>query len=417
MFKMKSVRMRTLISILPVTVILLIILSVASYFAGKNTISKEIDAKIQNKMDGLNVTINSKLSSHGRIAETLARTVEATGATLPKDQYQNLVEKYAAINNDTFGTGIWFEPYKYRSDTKFYGPYAFKDSGKVVYTEDYMKEEYNFPNQDWYKAGRDSKEVVGWTAPFYDDATKVTMVTAAAPLHDKNGNVIGAASADMDLNSLQKIVNNLKIGTTGKAFLLTADGTYIAGVDASKVMKTKLTGDKQFSSVSQDILSGKSGNKNYNDGNDSRVVYYSPVGDTKWILGITVSNSEQFKSLQGLLITITVFSIILIILITLNIFIFSNYITKSVGRVNKLTSIVSSGDLTYQLDVKSEDELGVMSKNLNKMSTNLKTTFLDIVKSLDNIVGTSEELTASSEQTQSSAEQVGAVMRELANGI
>ena len=37
---------------------------------------------------------------------------------------------------------LWFEPYKYRSDTKLYGPYAFKDSGKVVYTEDYMKEEY-----------------------------------------------------------------------------------------------------------------------------------------------------------------------------------------------------------------------------------------------------------------------------------
>ena len=37
-------------------------------------------------MDGLNVTINSKLSSHGRVAETLARIVEVTGTTLPKEQ-------------------------------------------------------------------------------------------------------------------------------------------------------------------------------------------------------------------------------------------------------------------------------------------------------------------------------------------
>ena len=416
MFRIKSVRMRTIISILPVTILLLVILSVASYFAGKNTISKEIDTKIQNKMDGLNVTISSRLNSHARVAESLANTVEVTGATLNKNQYQDLVEKYAAMNEDTFGAGIWYEPYKYKTDIKLFGPYAYKDSGKILYTEDYMTEEYNFPNQDWYKAGRDSKEAVGWTAPFYDDATKVTMVTAAVPFHDKNGTVLGATSTDMDLVNLQKIVNDLKIGSTGKAFLLTADGTYIAGVDESRVMKAKLSDDKQFASVSKDILSGKSGNENYKDGNDSRVVYYSPIGDTKWILGITVSNSEQFKSLQSLLITISVFSIILIVLITLNIILFSNYITRSIGRVNKLTSIVSSGDLTYEMEVTSEDELGVMSKNLNKMSSELKTTFKDIVNSLDNIVGTSEELTASSEQTQSSAEQVGGVMRALANG-
>ena len=242
------------------------------------------------------------------------------------------------------------------------------------------------------------------------------MVTSAAPFYDSNGGFLGVATADMDLNSLQKIVNELKIGTTGKAFLLTKEGTYIAGVDANKVMKAKLTDDKRFSSVNKDILSGKSSNQSYKDGNDSPVVYYSSLGDTKWILGITVSNSEKVKSLRSLLATITVLSTILIALIALTIIIFSNYITKSIGKVNKLTSIVSSGDLTYELEITSEDELGVMSKNLNKMSSDLKTTFIEIVNSLDNIVGTSEELTASSEQTQSSAEQVVVVMRVLSNG-
>ena len=229
MIKIKSVRMRTLVSILPVTIILLIILSVSSYFAGKSIISKEIDSKINYKMNELKLSIDNRLNSHGRIAQTLARTVEVSDTSFTNVQYENLVEKFTAINGDTLGAGIWFEPNKYKSDINFYGPYAYKDSGKVVYTEDYMKEDYNYPSKDWYKAAKETKNPVAWTAPYYDETTKLTMVTAAAPFYDKTGNFIGTTTADIDLTSLQKIINDLKLGDTGKAFLLTSDGSYIAG--------------------------------------------------------------------------------------------------------------------------------------------------------------------------------------------
>jgi len=188
MLKIRSVRMRTIISILPITIILLLILSISSYFVGKSIISKEIDTKINYKMNELNLSINNRIDSHGRIAETLARTVEVSGTSFTSSQYENLVEKYAAINNDTLGAGIWFETNKYKSDIKFYGPYAYKDSGKVVYTKDYMKDDYNYPSQDWYTAAKGIKNKVAWTAPYYDDTTKLTMLTAAAPFYDKIGN-------------------------------------------------------------------------------------------------------------------------------------------------------------------------------------------------------------------------------------
>jgi len=188
-------------------------------------------------------------------------------------------------------------------------------------------------------------------------------------------------------------------------------------VDASKVMKTKLTDDKQFASVSKDILSGKSGKKIYNNAGDSRVVYYAPVGDTKWMIGVTASNSELYKSLQSLLFVLSSLSVIIIIIfIILSIILYSNYITNNIGKVNKLASIIASGDLTNVIEIKSEDELGVMGANLNKMAKNLKTVFNNIVASLDNIVGTSEELTASAEQNHSSAEHVSNIMNGMYNG-
>ncbi|MFL0198191.1 methyl-accepting chemotaxis protein [Clostridium sp. WILCCON 0269] len=413
MIRIKSIRTRTIITILPVTIMVLIILSVLSYYTGKNIISQQIDSKISYKMSELKLSVNNRVASHSRIAETLARNIEVCGNTMSKDEYKSLVQKYTAINEDTFGVGVWFEPYKYKENVKFFGPYAYKDNGKVVYTEDYMKDNYNYPSQDWYKAGKTTKDKVGWTAPYYDDNTKITMATVSAPFFDEKGNFIGEASGDINLSNLEDMVNKVKFGQSGKAFLITNNGSYIAGVDSKKVMRSKITDDSRFSAVSKDILSGKSGNGFYMDGNDKRIIYYAPVTSTNWILGITVSQKELYSPLQGLVSILVLLSIFLIVIITAAIFFYSNYITKNINQVTKLTSIICDGDLTYTLDVNSQDELGHMAQDLNKMSSNLKTTFHSVTSNIDHIVGTSEELTASAEQTQSAAEQVAAAMQEV----
>ncbi|QAA32609.1 methyl-accepting chemotaxis protein [Clostridium manihotivorum] len=413
--KIKSLRIRTLVSILPVTVVLLSILSLSSYFVSKNIISKEIDSKINNKMDELSLSISDRINANARVAESLARTAEISSNTISTDQYANLVKRYASINEDTLGTGIWFEANKYKNELKYYGPYAYKDGDKVVYTEDYMKEDYNYPSQPWYSNAKSTKSAVIWTPPYYDENTKLTMATAAAPFYDSEGKFMGATTADIELTNLQKIVNDINLGGTSKAFLLTKDGTYIAGVAAEKVMKSKISEDSKFSAISSNILSGNSGHDKYSNGNEKRIVYYEPVQGTDWVVGITVSNSEMYKSLQSLLNLLVIISIILIALIIISIVFFSNYLTNSIGKVTKLTSIISSGDMTHNIEVRSEDELGKMSKDLNNMTENLREVFGNILNSLDNIVGTSEELTASSEETHTSAEQVTNIVIDMSS--
>ncbi|AZV57580.1 methyl-accepting chemotaxis protein [Clostridium sp. AWRP] len=417
MIRIKSIRTRTIIAILPVTIIILIILSVLSYYTGRKIISQQIDSKISYKMNELKLSVNNRITSHNRIAETLARTIEVSGNTMSTDDYKNLVQKYAAINDDTFGVGVWFEPYKYKDNIKFFGPYAYKDNDKVIYTEDYMKDDYNYPSQDWYKAVKTTKDKVSWTPPFYDDNTKVTMATASAPFYDEKGNFIGETSADINLTNLQDMVNKIKFGESGKAFLIASDGSYIAGVDSKKVMKSKITSDSKFSLISKDILSGKDGNGFYMEDNDERAIYYTPIASTNWILGITVSQKELYSPLQNLVSILVILSILLIVIITAAILFYSNYITKNIKQVTKLTSIICDGDLTHTLDVNSEDELGHMSQNLNKMSSNLKTTFHSISNNLDNVVGTSEELTASAEQTGEAAEQVALSMQKVSQHV
>jgi hypothetical protein len=48
------------------------------------------------------------------------------------------------------GGGIWYEPYSLDKQTELFGPYAFQDKGKVVFSWDLNTPEYNYPKQNWY---------------------------------------------------------------------------------------------------------------------------------------------------------------------------------------------------------------------------------------------------------------------------
>lgn len=416
MAKIKSIKLRTLLMMLPVIMALLIALLFSSYYVSKNILRKEINSKIENNINQLKTEINAKLQIHSRVAETLARTIEANGSIMSTGDYKSLLKKYALINNDTLGAGIWYEPNKYKSNLKFFGPYVYKDGGKTTYTEQYMTEDYNYPNQDWYKECKNNNKV-SWAAPYYDNSTKLTMVTTAVPFYDNNNNFLGETTADINLSKLQSIVNNLKIGASGKAFLLSKDGFYIAGVDNSKIMKLNINKDNKFSSITKNLLSGKSGSAQYYDGNDKRIIYYTSIAQTNWVLGITISESEIYKPLQTLLYALVILSLIMIILISIDIIIYSNYITKNIAKVTNLSATICNGDLTHNIAINSSDELGIMANDLNTMAENLRSVFKSFGNNLDNIVGTAEELTASTEQTESAAEQVALTMQDISNEV
>lgn len=416
MMKIKSIKIKTILSILPITIVLLLSLTSISYVLSKNSLTKEINDKMNYKLNELSLGIENKLVAHKRVAETLARTAEASTSTLSKDEYKNLLEKFAVVNGDTLGTGIWFEAYKYKADIKNFGPYAYKDGNTVSYTDDYSTDSYNYQGQDWYKNAQNTKNTVAWSEPYYDDTTKLTMVTTAAPFYDNSNNFLGATTADIDLTSLQNIITDLKFGESGSAFLLSQDGTYLAGPSEDKIMKQKISEDPFFEGISSNILNESSGFYPYQTEMGTRQVYFKQIPETNWIIGLTISEDEIFKPLSDLLLTLSIISIVLISIMYIISFIFSKYISKNILKVSDLSTIICQGDLTHTLDIKSHDELGHMSSNLNKMSSNLRETFSTIVNNLDTIVGTSEELTASAEQTQATAEQVAISMQEMALG-
>jgi methyl-accepting chemotaxis protein len=169
--KIKSIGMRTLLYITPIFIIAMIVITVLSYkysvtiVNNQNRVMMETELKVQIE------AIENSLNGHARIPEMLAKAVEASGINMNKDEYKTLLMKAAAINSETFGAGIWYEPYSYNKADKYFGPYVYKENGKPIYTEDYNNEEYDYPHYDWYKIGINSNKGIEWSE-VYEDVCK-----------------------------------------------------------------------------------------------------------------------------------------------------------------------------------------------------------------------------------------------------
>lgn len=416
--KIKSLKLKIVLFILPIMICSMVALTLISYNNAKALVNKEIENEMYGKLNTSVESIQKSLIKHGQIPVVLAQTVQSSGNVLNNDNYVSLLKGAVSTNKDTFASGIWFEPYKHNKDVRLFAPFAYRDGDKITYTEEYSTEEYNYPDQDWYKIGMNTKKVLEWSEPYLDEISKITMVTATSPFYDGNGNFLGVTTADIDLSSLQKLIQSSKVGNSGKAFLVDSNGLYIADEDSSKIMKVKIENDsnKSLAEIGKNIMSTGQGQASFMEGKEKFRVYHASIPETNWVIGLTISEEELYAPVRLLMTKLlTAISIIIAFIIGI-ILIFANYITVSARKVNNIALSISEGDLTQNIKIDSSDELGQMGNHLNKMSLNLKKTVIDLSQSSSEITNTSKELAISSEQTELAAEQISLNVQNIAMG-
>lgn len=419
--KIKSIRMRTLLLILPLVLITLVFMSFSSYQYSKELINREIQEKMTFNMGQTVESINRILVEHSRIPVILARTVESTGSTLTKDQYIGIFKEIITANDPTLGAGIWYEPYAYAPDQQYFGPYVYKDGSNMVETLDYEAPDYDYPNQSWYTMAKGISESVAWSDPYFDETTGITMITAAAPYYDASGKFIGATTGDVDLANLQTLVSSIKVGESGKAFLIGKDGTYIAyndqGSDVVRQMKVKISEDTNPSlkALGEKMAQEGNGKGEYTENGDTMHTYFTKLEETGWTLALTIPEKELYGALQNLMLRSMLIIAAAIVIITLGVSFYSNYIRKSVQMVNDFSGVIASGDLSQTISTNSEDEIGQMIANLNNMVGSMRHVITDVVSNITDLVQTSGNLAESADQTQKANEQIADTMQTLAH--
>ncbi len=91
-------------------------------------------------------------------------------------------------------------------------------------------------------------------------------------------------------------------------------------------------------------------------------------------------------------------------------------ISRPVNQLAAVAQKVANGDLTEQVRVTSQDEIGQLAISFNAMVVQLKTLIKHITTNAEQVAASSEELTASSEQSAQAANQIATSITDVAKG-
>lgn len=168
MLKFKSIRSALLSIVLSLVILGMLSISFLGYFYSKSIINEEITQKMNYQSAQITEGIDKRLLKHDQLAITLAKAVEAFILNEDQMAYKSVIEKALLTNEDTYGSGIWFEPYQFSANEKYFGPYASKEDGKISITMDYSNEAYDYFKDEWYIEAKNNKDTSSWSDPYYD---------------------------------------------------------------------------------------------------------------------------------------------------------------------------------------------------------------------------------------------------------
>lgn len=405
---MKTSIRTKILSFIPIMIIVIVIISGLSYVFAKNEIEKEIESRLARQAGETARNMEVLLTEHQRIGESLAEVVGQKGNDFSREDYQGLQERLIELNEETFGIGVWFEPFTYEEDTEYFGPYSFRDGDSITFTDEYETSEYNYPMQEWYTAGVEAQEA-SWSAPYYDEVLDTVLVTTGTPFYSEDETLLGVISSDMNTEAILNLARDLKVGKDGWAFLLDENGSLLAHRDAETIED-----DPTLQEMSASLEEKGTESLSYPDGDV--VVSYTTLSQNGWKLGLVLPESEVYAGVNGLLRNVILIALVLIILTTFAMFILASKITKPIRALNNEVKFVAEGDLSRQLSVTSKDETGELTTSFNQMVTSLQNLIVSVRESVHTSSDAVSQLSAISEETMATSEQISRAIQDVAEG-
>ncbi|TFB21401.1 methyl-accepting chemotaxis protein [Filobacillus milosensis] len=418
--KQSRLRNKMLIALLPIIVVSLLIVTLAAYFTSKNQVEGEIQDKMNATQTSIINDINTKFNQHQKIAESIAAVVEAHGKKLTRSDYKDILENTIQANEDSLGAGVWYEPYTYSSSERYFGPYVYKTDNGVTYTEDYEAPDYDFPSTAWYQAGKNA-EVAGWTNPYYDKASDITMVTTAVPFYD-GSEFEGVVSSDINLSSIQDIVSNIDVSESGYAFLIDQNGKYLAHPKPETIMNKNIA--DHFKDKAKVIIEEQNGNVHINYENTVLEVFYTTLSKTGWKLGLAIPTKEVYASTNQLLINLLIIVSVALMVVVIVIMFVARGIARPLENLATQTQKVAEGNLNVMVHSDRSDEIGRLTNHFNSMVEGMrdfirkaKSSSAVVTESAENFSAVSEETTAGSDEIKKTMDQIALTSSNAAEEI
>ncbi|KGR77065.1 methyl-accepting chemotaxis protein [Ureibacillus sinduriensis] len=262
----------------------------------------------------------------------------------------------------------------------------------------------------WYTKAMQNPDQFVWSSPYLDSVTGEYAITGSMAVKDGN-KIIGVMGVDILLAQLTDMLSTTNLGYDGYPLVLDNSGSAI--VHPSR-MGEDLSAE-EFVQALQTDSNTKNKLKATIDDKDA-VIVYTKVPELNW----TVASVYYADNLNGLAKNIQqvilYISIAIIVVTFIVLFLFITNVLKPINKLGHLMKEVSQGDLSVNIEVKSQDEIGKLNTHFNSMIVNMKNIIKVVQESSNNVEHRSHHLSALAEETSASSVEVSNAVNDIAVG-
>lgn len=212
---------------------------------------------------------------------------------------------------------------------------------------------------------------------FVSPESGLLSVQVALPVKASGGRIAGILVAEANVARLWQDVARIEIGETGYAYLVDAEGRFLAYQEPSAVLQRYGEDMKSIPPVS-DFLAGAQEEQTlleYPGLNGQKVVgLFTPIPGTGWAAIVELPTQEAFASVRQMQIYLLGLTALgLFITVGLG-FVLLNRTLRPILQLTDLAREVGQGNLTIEAPVRTKDEVGVLATVFNSMTTQLRQT-------------------------------------------
>ncbi len=257
---------------------------------------------------------------------------------------------------------------------------------------------YDPRTRPWYIAAAAAKKPI-WTPIYTDFLTRELAITAALPIYDDAGKLLGVAGSDLLFSRIKEFLVSLKIGKSGQTFVMERSGMLIATSTASAefvvegketrrikasesdnpvIRQTAQHLDKHYDSLakinnSQQLTFDVDGQRNF--------IQVAPFKDDRgldWLIVVVVPESDFMEQIN--LNTRTTFLLSLAALIGATILgiLTAKWVVQPILKLNAAAKALARNEWDTKLTLNREDELGELATAFNSMAEQLQHSFTSL---------------------------------------
>ncbi|MEK4031198.1 methyl-accepting chemotaxis protein [Pseudobacillus sp. FSL P4-0506] len=382
-----NMQKKLMLSFALILIIPALIIGALSYSTAKEAIKDEMMNGFSQSVELLNSSITEAIQSKVHDIQTFSELANASlykGESSP--ELRRLLTQYTKLHPETLSiyvgtdTGLYIQE-PVINDTSTYDP----------------------RQREWYKEAKEQQGKAVISKPYPDAGTGDMIVTVSQTTKDGSGVV----AVDINIKFLQNLVQKVKLGNNGYAYLMDKDQLVLS----HPVLNP---GEEATEDFLKTVYSKESGQFKYEFQGKEKLMNFTTNELTGWKLGGSVEQSVIDESAMPVFYKTLIVIVLAMLIGAVVVFLIIRSLTKPLSKLKEQALTVSQGDLTTRVDIQSNDEIGQLAQAFNAMQEKLRELVQKIEYNAEQVAASSEQLTASSEQTSAASQQVAASVQEVA---